>query len=153
MYVFIYLCMYATKDLRALLRRRLQMWRQKLYEELIKEAEDCDRKLPQSSGKMSDEQEAKIFSNLILQGRLREAVRFISDRQSGGVMNPEDEAGKPSGKTVLEVLIDKHPQQRTPNEEDFMKCEELPTLIDIEVTALHVEQAARKLSGGWDFWI
>jgi hypothetical protein len=36
--------------------------------ELIKEAEDCDRKLPQSSGKMSDEQEAKIFSNLILQG-------------------------------------------------------------------------------------
>ena len=44
---------------------------------------------------MSEDQEANIFSGLILQGRLREAVRFITDRQGGGAMAPDDDAVKP----------------------------------------------------------
>ena len=55
------------------------------------------KKLPKSSGKMSEDQEEKIFSALILQGRLWEAVRFITDRQGGGAMAPEDDAVKPFG--------------------------------------------------------
>ena len=136
-----------TKDIRILLKRRMRMWQDGLFRELIKEAEDCDRKLPQSSGKMSEDQEAKIFSSLILQGRMREAVRFITERQGGGVMSPDEDAGKPAGKNVFEVLESKHPQQRVPNEEDFICCEDLPPFIDIEVTNSHVEQAAKKLSG------
>ena len=103
-----------TKDIRILLKRRLQMWTNGFFENLCDEAERCDKKLPKSSGKMSEDQEEKIFSALILQGRLREAVRFITDRQGGGAMAPEDDAVKPFGKSVLEVLIDKHPEQRIP---------------------------------------
>ena len=55
------------------------MWKTGLFLELVKEAEQCDRKLPKSSGEMSSDKESKIFSDLILQGRLREAVRFITD--------------------------------------------------------------------------
>ena len=33
------------------------MWTEGLFEDLIKEAEQCDRKLPNSSGKMSEEEE------------------------------------------------------------------------------------------------
>ena len=123
------------------------MWKDGLFFELIREAEQCDRNLPKSSGKMNEEREAKNFSDLILQGRLREAVRFITDRQGGGVMDPNDDAGKPTGKTVLQVLIDKHPEQRVPDEEDFMPCQALPALFDIDITNAHVEKAARKLSG------
>ena len=136
-----------TCEIRKLLKRRLQMWKDGLFLELIREAEQCDRNLPKSSGKMNEEREAKIFSDLILQGRLREAVRFITDRQGGGVMDPNDDAGKPAGKTVLQVLIDKHPEQRVPDEEDFMPCQALPALFDIDITNAHVEKAARKLSG------
>ena len=96
---------------------------------------------------MNGEREIKVFSNLILQGRLREAVRFITDRQGGGVMGPEDDAGKPAGKTVLEVLFSKHPEQRETSQEDYIDCDELPPLIDVDITAIHVMQAAKKLSG------
>jgi hypothetical protein len=136
-----------TKDIRGLLRRRMQMWKNGHFNELLNEAEHCNNKLPQSSGKMDRDQETKVFSNLILQGRLREAVRFITDRQGGGVMGPDDDAGKPAGKTVLEVLFSKHPEQRETSEEDFLECDELPALIDVDITSYHVMQAAKKLSG------
>ena len=123
------------------------MWKEGLFLELVREAELCDRNLPKSSGEMTSEKESKIFSDLILQGRLREAVRFITDRQGGGVMDPNDDAGKPSGKTVLQVLKDKHPEQRIPDEDDFMACEALPVLVEIEITNAHVEKAARKMFG------
>ena len=62
-------------------------------------------------------------------------------------MQPDDDAGKPAGKTAFEVLIEKHPEQRISDEEDFMPCEKIPHLIDIDVTCSHIEQAAKKLSG------
>jgi len=42
-------------------------------------------------------------------GKIREATRFITQRmESGGVMMPNEDAIKPAGKTVLEVLKMKH---------------------------------------------
>lgn len=62
-------------------------------------------------------------------------------------MGPDDDAGKPAGKTVLEVLFSKHPEQRETSEEDFLECDELPALIDVDITSYHVMQAAKKVSG------
>ena len=92
-----------TRDIRSLLKRRMQMWNEGLFEELVSEAERCDRKLPKSSaaGKMDDDKEAKNFSSLILQGRLREAVQFITERQGGGVMQSDYDAAKPAGNHLL----------------------------------------------------
>ena len=51
------------------------------FEELIQEAEQCDKKLGRSSGKnMTDESAHLVSSRLILQGKLREATRFITQR-------------------------------------------------------------------------
>ena len=136
-----------TNEIRKLLKRRMSMWKEGLFLDLIREAEQCDRKLPNSSGVITSEKEIKIFSDLILQGRLREAVRFITDRQGGGIMDPSDDAVKPLGKTVLEVLIEKHPEQRIPIAEDFMPCDSLPAMIQPTITNAHIEKSARKLSG------
>ena len=79
------------------------MWKDDLLEQLIQEAELCDKKLPKSVAKMSDEKVIHVFSGMILRGKIREAVRFITDRsETGGILHPDDDAGK--GKTVLEVL-------------------------------------------------
>jgi len=56
--------------------------------------------------------------------------------------------GKLYDKTVFEVLCDKHPEQKIPEADDFINCENIPPLIDVDITAAHVEQAAKKLSGG-----
>ena len=45
---------------------------------------------------MTDEQAARVFSWLMLEGKIREATRFLTEREeNGGVMSPNDDAGKP----------------------------------------------------------
>ena len=54
----------------------------------------------------------------------------------------------PSGKTVFDVLKEKHPEPRCVNEIAFINCEELPPFMDVDITGGHVEQVDRKLQGG-----
>jgi hypothetical protein len=135
-----------STDIRRLIKRRLQMWKDDLLEELIQEAESCDKKLPTGGTKMSNDKAAAVFSKLVLQGKIREAVRFVTDRsETGGVLQPDDNAGK--GKTVREVLESKHPEQKIPNSDAFVPCEDLPFLVDVDITAEHVKKIAGFLSG------
>ena len=53
-------------------------------------------------------------------------------------MMPSEDAIKPAGKTVLEVLKMKHPNQANPNADAFIQCENLPALIDVTVTESHI---------------
>ena len=118
------------------------MWKDDLLEELIQEAEACDRKLPMGVTKMSDEEAILVFSRMVLQGKIREALRFLTNRsESGGLLKPHD-AGK--GKTVLES---KHPPQSEAVPEAFIVAD-LPTLVDVDVTESHIVKTAKHLSGG-----
>ena len=95
--------------------------------------------------KMTDDKALSILTRLLLNGKIREAVRFITERQeSGGVMLPTEDAIKPAGKMVLEVLQLKHPEQAEPHIDAFVKCEELPTLLKVTITEDHI---CHKLSG------
>ena len=99
-----------------LISKRLQLWKEGRFLELISEAETCDKKLPKNHTKMTDEKEIQIFTRLLLSGKIREATRFITQRQeSSGVMLPDEDAVKPAGKTVLEALQMKHPEQTEPH--------------------------------------
>ena len=97
-------------------------------------------------------------------GKVREATRFITQKmESGGVMMPNEDAIKPAGKTVLEVLKMKHPNQADPHPDAFIDCDDLPALIDVTVTESHVQKTAHKLSGSaglsgtdsdhWQSWL
>jgi len=125
------------------------MWLEQKFDLLIQEAEKCDKKLPRSCSNITDEQAIKIFSRLMLEGKIREATRFITEREeSGGIMSPGDDAGKPKDRTVMEVLLSKQPEQANPDEEAFIECEELPEFLYVEVTSSHVQRVAKKLTGG-----
>jgi len=51
-----------SPDIRRLVKRRMNMWKNDLLEELIQEAELCEKKMPQSIAKMSDDQATSIFT-------------------------------------------------------------------------------------------
>ena len=50
--------------------------------------------------------------------------------------------------TVLECLKEKHPEPSQIDEKAFLACDVLPPLIEMDITASHVEQAAHSLRGG-----
>ena len=55
--------------------------------------------------------EAKVhlqYNNLLIAEKIREAVRFLTERDQGGILLPTDACTK-TGKPVEEVLRDKHP--------------------------------------------
>ena len=70
-----------SADIRRCVIRRIKLWEEDKLEELIQEAELCERKLGKSMGEnMSDDTADKVFNTLILQGKIREATRFITQR-------------------------------------------------------------------------
>ena len=94
--------------------RRLVMWDEGKYAEL---AEDVARAARNSMGKApmpdNDDSIARRYHSLVIDGRLKAAVRYATNRSGGGVLAPGDIDSK-SGLPVIEVLRNKHPKIRRP---------------------------------------
>ncbi len=126
------------------------MWEAGKLHELVHEAKRCDKQLAVNGVKMSREHVERVFNRLMLLGRVRSAVRLLTEKGSGGVLDPDAEAhGKngPLGKTVYEVLLEKHPPQRIADASAFIECNELPPLEHVDITGAHIETVARSLRG------
>lgn len=132
-------------DVRRLLERRMDLWQEQKFDELVSEAVRCDRKLKVSRQAYNQEHKVRVFTRLVLAGRLRDATRWITDRGGGGVLAPEAVLG--NGRTVLDVLQDKHPSQMVPDPRTFMNCDELPTLVDVDISESHIATSAHRLHG------
>ena len=139
-----------AKDIRPLLTRRMDMWEAGQLKELLQEAQRCDRQLATSLTPMNQEQVERTFARLMMEGRVRSAVRLLTDRLGGGVLDPGanvEGAGSPPQRTVLDVLQEKHPPQKEADPRAFAQCDDLPLLEDVDITSSHVEQVARRLFG------
>ena len=102
--------------------------------------------LTKMQGKETEEQRGKTFSRLALQGKLRSAVRYLTERDGGEIMLP-DEIDAKTGDTVLDVLQSKHPDMRVPDIALMEEYDTLPDFVELDITADTVEKVARRLSG------
>ena len=126
------------------------MWEAGKQPELLQEAKRCDKQMVTGFSPLTSEQLERTFNLLMLEGRIRSAVRLVTERRSGGVLDPEAVAhGKndPFGMSVYDVLQEKHPAQRTVDPSAFLNCEVLPPLEQVDITAAHIETVARRLFG------
>ena len=147
---------YSNSDaIRRRISRRMQLWEDGKYAEL---AEDVVRAAKAASGRAptqdDDDHIARRYHSLVIDGRLKAAVRFATNRSGGGVLAPADIDEK-SGKPVIEVLRGKHPKARRPElkKEDWASFEDYPTPregvpLDCDQSILQVVEG--KLSGGAD---
>ena len=55
---------------------------------------------------------ARRFSKMMVEGRIRAALKMLSDNSDTGLLSLDDIADDVSGKTVRDVLEDKHPDPR-----------------------------------------
>jgi hypothetical protein len=103
--------------------------------------------LSHKQGTTTPEQRTKTFHQKVLRGNLRGAVRYITEREKGGILYPDDIDEK-SGDTIQSVLESKHPDARTPGVDALTGYPFLPDLVDLDITEDTIEVAARCLSGG-----
>ncbi len=139
-----------ARDIRPMIARRLDMWESGKHRELLQEAKRCDHQLKEAQVTMTREHVERVFNRLMLLGRVRGAMRWLLDRGNGGVLDAESEAhGKHGGlgRTVFEVLQEKHPAQRAPDRSAFLPCDDLPPLEYVDITSVHIENVARSLRG------
>ena len=78
------------QDIRRLLARRIQEWKSEKHAELMHDFERCSKhKFIHHNIGSCEQHTYKVFSNLMLKGQVRSAVRWLTERQSkGGVLDP-----------------------------------------------------------------
>ncbi len=139
-------------DVRRILERRMNLWESKDFELLYQEACWCNKSLRSSGGRKDDKANVvKVFTRLMLQGKVKAAVRWLSEKLRSGILSPLDVvevSDSSSQKSVWEVLRSKHPESRPPSEDSLIKCDSLPKFEDVEINGGHVLKIARRIQGG-----
>ena len=95
------------------LRKRLQLWRDGKFDELMVEARAIQNSAKRTARKdESSEHLAKTFANLMLRGKVHAALRLLDKHESLGVAKLSE--------TTLEELRKLHPQAHEARAEDLM---------------------------------
>ena len=86
----------------------MRVWSSGNIEELVREGKTIQQHLPQGSLKERNDNQraARTFSSLMMRGKVRAALRMVSDHGSAGVLGLEVVI---DGKPVWDVLKEKHP--------------------------------------------
>ncbi len=140
-----------SSDIRSRIRQRVQLWKEGLFDSLVDDTVTEVTGRTHTNHHRTDEvSKARAFNGQVLSGRLRKAVRNLTNRDQGGVMDPHDLCTK-TGRPVLEVLQSKHPAPRPTDIHEDNSFEKYstppPTAIPLDVSADHVEKIASRLSG------
>lgn len=114
-----------AKDHSAILGRRLRAWKNGEIDSLVTEGRVLQKHL-QSTGRKTRENDAKggmarAFARLMFEGRVRAALRLLSDSNSGGVLNLDDMI---DGLSVREILKRKHPDAAPADPETLLQMDD-----------------------------
>ena len=95
----------------------------------------------------------QVFTRLMLHGKVRAAMRWVTDQAKGCVLQPTDvteircEDGSMKKVTVMEALHQKHPNPQNPFRSSLVKCAELPFLGNLDITSNHILHIAGRIQG------
>ena len=96
----------------AVLARQMKLWQDEEFAELLAEGRAIQQRLHTCSHKPSvDLTRSFTIYNLMFQGRTKDAMRLITEKNNGYAMKLDDRVSPdiPGSPSVLDVLKDKHP--------------------------------------------
>ena len=82
---------------------------------------------------LGDDHITKLFTQLMIKGQVKSAVWWLMDWALGKVLNHSSVMNS-NGKTVFDVLKEKHPDPSTVSENVFIHCNELPPQMEVDIT-------------------
>ena len=123
------------------LKRRLQLWENDQVGELLHECRTLQNRLPKGQSKLSEEELTKRFTNLMLKGNVRQAVRLLERDASNGIL--------PLNENTLKELLQKHPEGQPLHEEMLLEgpVEKVSSVIFDEITSDSILKAAVRTKG------
>ena len=146
-----------ASDIRHVVSKRLELWETGRFDTLVAEAVRCSESLGKRSGCSTSRQEhdhsVRVFHRLLIQGKLRSAVRWITERDQHRLLNSmetmkaKNGQGKLVDMTVLDALLLKHPDPGLASAAACTTYPTLPDLIDLDITGGHIQTVARRLRG------
>ena len=108
----------------------------------------CEGYLTVARREETTEHRAQTYQSLVLRGKLWTAIWWITERETGGVLQPGDKCTK-TGYRVMEVLRTKHPKAWTHMAENLDHYKGRPLeLTPVDITEETVTAVAGRLSGG-----
>ena len=108
---------------------RMKEWKVGKYDMLVQDTVRTSISLLSEIKKgMTEEQIGKRFTKMVLEGKIRQAVRFITERGQGGALKIEDMVKGKDGteSLVYDILQSKHPDSVDPPGEAFEEYLSVP---------------------------
>ena len=103
-----------SQAIRWRIEKRLDAWGEGKHTMVVEDRlRACEEYLTVTRWEETVEHRAQTYHCLVLRGKLQTAVRLITERETGGVLQPGDRCTK-TGNQMMEVLCTKHPEARTP---------------------------------------
>ena len=88
--------------IKTVLQERLEKWKQGRLDDLVEEVEQIQKRMTSTWQKSPPEHNSRVFARLMLQGKVRSALKYATNTTGGGVAPPTPE--------VLQKLKEKHHQ-------------------------------------------
>ena len=138
-----------TRDHISCLQRRLNFWEKGDISNLLKEGRALQKSLassqPSKRETADDASTARRFSKMMMEGRVRAALRLLSGDSHTGLLRLDDT----SGKTVRDVLEDKHPDPKPAHPEALLgdAVDSFQAVIFESITADSIRTAALHSQG------
>jgi hypothetical protein len=137
-----------SRDVRRRISKRLDAWEKGQFTLLVEDTlRSMEAPLTHRQRSTTPEQRTKTFHQKVLRGNLWGTVRYLTEREKGGILYPDDIDEK-SGNTVQSVLESKHPNARILRVDALTDYPFLPDFVDLDITEDTIEVTARRPSGG-----
>ena len=140
------------RDIKRVLERRMDLWSDNNIDLLIQEAVCCDRTFKRPLQSMNEEHTNKVFTRLMLQGKTRPAMHWLTSRAKSHVLSPDnviivDVDGVAQSMSIVNALKLKHPTSHPPHSSTLLNPSQLPLLEDVEVMDGHIGLTAHRIQG------
>jgi len=139
-------------DIKRRISSRLDAWAAGEFSALVSDTErECTSATSDPPSDIDINRAGRSFHTKLVRGRVRQAVRHLTNRASGGVIDPDGVCTK-TGRPVIDVLRDEHPQLRMPDADDpdgpfGSTYAEMPDQLAVDITGETIEKAASNLFG------
>ena len=125
----------ASHAIRRRIGKRLDAWEDGKYGMLVEDIlRTCEQYITFSCREEFVEHRAQTYHSMVLRGKVRTVVRWITERETGGILQPGERCKK-TGEKVMEVLRTNHPEACTPTAASLDSYpDHPPELVPVDIT-------------------